>query len=135
MNFAGVSGRLTRAPETRYGGTENNVAITRFPLAVDDREETDFINIKCLGRLAEWAEKWLRKGSRVEVTGKIKTGSYEKDGRKVYYTEILASTLNFGETKAEAEARQGSQARPEQSSTGDGFVNIPDGLAEELPFN
>lgn len=135
MNFAGVSGRLTKAPETRYGGTENSIAITRFSLAVDDREDTDFINIKCLGRLAEWAERWLSKGSRVEVTGKIKTGSYEKDGRKVYYTEILAATLGFGETKAEAEARQGSQARPERSSAGDGFVNIPDGLDEELPFN
>ena len=135
MNFAGLSGRLTKAPETRYGGTENSVAITRFTLAVDDKDGADFINIKCLGRLAEWAERWLSKGSRVEVTGKIKTGSYEKDGKKVYYTEVLANTLGFGESKAEAEARQGGQARPEPNTDGDGFMNIPDDLNEELPFN
>lgn len=135
MNFAGLSGRLTKAPETRYGGNENSVAITRFTIAVDDKDGADFINIKCLGRLAEWAERWLSKGSRVEVTGKIKTGSYDKDGKKVYYTEILASTLGFGESKAEAEVRQGGQARPEPGNGGDGFMNIPDGIDEELPFN
>lgn len=135
MNIAVLSGRLTKAPETRYGGTENSVAITRFSIAVDDKEGADFINIKCLGRLAEWAERWLSKGSRVEVTGKIKTGSYEKDGKKVYYTEVLAATLGFGESKAEAEARQGSQGRPEPRNDNDGFMNIPDGLDEELPFN
>lgn len=135
MNLAIEIGRLTKAPETRYGGQDNNVAITRFTLAVDDKGETDFINVKCLGRTAEWAEKWLSKGSRVEVVGKIKTGSYEKDGKKVYYTEILASTLNFGESKAEAEARQGSQARPEPAPDNEGFMNVPDGIDEELPFN
>ena len=132
MNIAALSGRLTKAPTTRYGGQDNSVAITRFTLAVDDVGGADFINIKCLGRTAEWAEKWLSKGSRVEVTGKIKTGHYTKDGREVYYTEILANSLGFGESKAEAEARQGNQ---QPAADEGGFMNIPDGYDEELPFS
>lgn len=77
MNNVSLAGRLTREPELRYGGQDNSTAITRFTLAVDDGKDTDFINIKCFGRTAEWAQKWLSKGSRAEVTGKIKTGSYE----------------------------------------------------------
>ena len=77
MNNVSLTGRLTREPELRYGGQDNSTAITRFTLAVDDGKDTDFINIKCFGRTAEWAQKWLSKGSRAEVTGKIKTGSYE----------------------------------------------------------
>lgn len=135
MNIAVLTGRLTKAPETRYGGQDNSVAITRFILAVDDKDGADFVNIKCLGKTAEWAGKWLKKGGRAEVTGKIKTGSYEKDGRKVYYTEVQASALGFGESKAEAVARQqGGQTRPEQTADKDGFMNIPDGIDDELPF-
>lgn len=133
MNIVALTGRLTKAPVTRYGGQDSSVAITRFTLAVDDKDGADFINIKCLGRTAEWAEKWLSKGSKVEVSGKIKTGHYTKDGKEVYYTEVQASTLGFGESKAEAEARQGNQ-QP-QPSGNDGFMNIPDGIDEELPFN
>lgn len=72
MNNVSLTGRLTREPELRYGGQDNSTAITRFTLAVDDGKDTDFINIKCFGRTAEWAQKWLSKGSRAEVTGKIK---------------------------------------------------------------
>ena len=102
-----------------------------FTLAVDDGKDTDFINIKCFGRIAEWVQKWLSKGSRAEVTGKIKTGSYEsqRTGGKVYYTEVVANSVGFGESKAEAEAR--GQQLPER----DGFMNIPEGADEELPFN
>lgn len=132
MNVVALTGRLTKAPITRYGGQDNSVAITRFTLAVDDKDGADFINIKCLGRTAEWAEKWLSKGSKVEVTGKIKTGHYTKDGREVYFTEVLASGLGFGESKAEAEARQNSQPQP---CDNDGFMSIPDGIDEELPFS
>lgn len=97
----------------------------------DCNVKTDFINIKCFGRTAEWAQKWLSKGSRAEVTGKIKTGSYEsqRTGSKVYYTEVVANSVGFGESKAEAEAR--GQQLPES----DGFMNIPEGADEELPFN
>lgn len=132
MNIAALTGRLTKAPVTRYGGQDSSVAITRFTIAVDEVGGADFINIKCLGRTAEWAEKWLSKGSKVEVNGKIKTGHYAKDGREVYYTEVLASSLGFGESKAEAEARQGNQG---QQSGNDGFMDIPDGIDEELPFS
>ena len=131
MNNVSLTGRLTREPELRYGGQDNNTAITRFTLAVDDGKDTDFINIKCFGRTAEWAQKWLSKGSKAEVTGKIKTGSYEsqRTGGKVYYTEVVANSVGFGERKAEAEAR--GQQLPES----DGFMNIPEGADEELPFN
>ena len=129
--YHGLTGRLTREPELRYGGQDNSTAITRFTLAVDDGKDTDFINIKCFGRIAEWVQKWLSKGSRAEVTGKIKTGSYEsqRTGGKVYYTEVVANSVGFGESKAEAEAR--GQQLPES----DGFMNIPEGADEELPFN
>ena len=135
MNNVTLSGRLTKNPETRYGGQDSAVAIGRFTLAVEDYKDTDFINIKCIGRTAEWAEKWLSKGNKVELTGKIKTGNYtNKAGTKVYYTEVLANSLGFGETKAEAEARQQGGSSPEPSGN-DGFMNIPDGIDEELPFS
>lgn len=129
MSLFGATWNLTK--ELRYGGQDNSTAITRFTLAVDDGKDTDFINIKCFGRTAEWAQKWLSKGSRAEVTGKIKTGSYEsqRTGSKVYYTEVVANSVGFGESKAEAEAR--GQQLPES----DGFMNIPEGADEELPFN
>ena len=127
MNNVSLTGRLTREPELRYGGQDNSTDITRFTLAVDDGKDTDFINIKCFGRTAEWAQKWLSKGSRAEVAGKIKTGSYEsqRTGSKVYYTEVVANSVGFGESKAEAEAR--GQQLPEN----DGFMNIPEGADEE----
>ncbi len=135
MNNVALSGRLTKNPETRYGGQDNAVAITRFTIAVDDYNSTDFISVKCIGRTAEWAEKWLSKASRVELTGKIKTGHYtsQKENREIYYTEVVANSLSFGETKAEAEARQ--QGSSQQPSSNDGFMNIPDGIDEELPFS
>lgn len=141
MNIVALTGRLTKAPEVRYGGQDNSTAIARFTLAVDDKDGANFINIKCLGRTAEWAERWLSKGNKVELSGKIKTGHYTKDGKEVYFTEVLASGLGFGESKAEAEARQGGTgqqsygSRQQSYGNGDGFMNIPDGIDEELPFN
>ena len=132
MNNVSLTGRLTKAPELRYGGQDGSTAIARFTLAVDDGRDTDFINIKCFGRTAEWVEKWLGKGNKAEVTGKIKTGNYEsqRTGNKIYYTEVLANSVGFGETKAEAEAR-GAGKKTES----DGFMNIPDGIEDELPFD
>lgn len=103
------------------------------------RKGTDFINIRALGKQAEWVEKWTSKGTKVELTGKIKTGSYtsKQTGNKVYYTEVLANSVGFGESKTEAEARSGSrqQEEPRESMTdADGFMSIPDGIDEELPF-
>lgn len=133
MNNVSLSGRLTKAPELRYGGQDNSTAIARFTLAVPDGQETSFFNVKCFGKTAEWVEKWISKGNRVEVTGKIKTGSYESQNRgRVYYTDVIANKVEFGETKAEAEARQ--QAGGNYADR-DGFMNIPEGIDEELPFS
>lgn len=139
MNNAVLSGRLTKNAEVRYGGEDGSVAIARFTLAVQDYKGTDFISIRALGKQAEWVEKWTSKGTKVELTGKIKTGSYtsKQTGNKVYYTEVLANSVGFGESKTEAEARSGSrqQEEPQESMTdADGFMNIPDGIDEELPF-
>ncbi len=142
MNIVALTGRLTREAETKYVGQDNDIKQARFTLAVDDYKSTDFINIRCLGKQAEWVEKWTGKGTKVEVTGKIKAGNYtDRDGRTVYYTEVLASSVGFGESKAEAEARQqNAKATGEQQAAGqreesDGFMNIPDGIDEELPLN
>lgn len=135
MNNATLSGRLVREPDVRYGGQDNSTAIARFTLAVDDYNGTDFIACRALGKVAEWVQRWCQKGTKIELVGKIKTGSYEKQGQKVYYTEVLASSCSFGETKAEAESRgQQPQARPQQNSYDD-FMNIPDDVADGLPFN
>lgn len=136
MNNVTLTGRLTRKAEVRYGGQDNSTAIARFTLAVDDRQDTDFIACKALGKLGEWVEKWTDKGTKIELTGKIKTGSYDKDGTKVYYQEVLATQLSFGESKAEAQSRaNGSGAQQQQDTDASGFMNIPDGLDDELPFN
>lgn len=137
MNNVVISGRCTKNPETRYGGEDNSVAISRFTLAVDDYNSTDFINIRCLGRQAEWVEKWASKGSKLEIVGKIKTGHYtNREGKEVYYTEVLANSVGFGESKAEAEARQrNGSGRPEPAQSGNDFMQIPEGIDEELPFH
>lgn len=143
MNIVALTGRLTREPEVKRVGQDKDLAQARFTLAVDDYKSTDFINIRCLGKQAEWVEKWTGKGTKVEITGKIKAGSYQdQDGRKVYYTEVLANSVSFGESKAEAEARQQAAGQQEQQGSrqadtagDDGFMNIPDGIDEELPFS
>ena len=130
MNAVILSGRLTKSPEVRYGGQDGSTAIARFTLAVDDYQQTDYTNCKAIGRAAEWVEKWTKKGTKVELQGRVKTGHYtSRENKEVYYTEILVDRIGFGETKAEAENRQQSQ---EQN---DGFMNIPDDAAGELPFN
>lgn len=134
MNVVVLSGRLTREPELRYSG-DDNLAVTRFTIAVDDVGSTSFINIKCFGRVAEWCNKWLSKGNKVELSGKIKTGQYtsQRTGENKYYTEVIAGNVNFGETKAEAQARQQLSTTSSADIEG-GFVRI-DELDEELPFN
>lgn len=138
MNSVALVGRLTREPEVRYGGKDSSVAIARFTLAVQDRDNADFITIKALGKLGEWAEKWLSKGSKVELTGKIKTGHYKnREGNEVYYTEVLANHLEFGESKAEADARKETAGSSTEKKDEDpfAFMNIPVGIEEDLPFN
>ena len=144
MNKVILMGRLTRDPDVRYSQGENPTAIARYSLAVDrrfnrgDENNTDFINIVAFGRAGEFAEKYLHKGTKVLVTGRIQTGSYtNKDGQKVYTTDVVVEECEFAESKGSND--NGGFApvdRPAPSSAaGDGFMNIPDGIDEELPFN
>ena len=152
MNKVILMGRLTRDPEVRYSQGENSTAIARYTLAVDrrfrrnnDGEQTaDFIGCVAFGRSAEFAEKYFRQGLKVIVTGRIQTGSYtNKDGQKVYTTDVFIEEQEFAESKSNQENNSSSAAsiakptpNPNPSAPDDnGFMNIPDGLDEELPFN
>ena len=146
MNKAILMGRLTRDPDVRYSQGENPMAIARYTLAVDRRfkrdgeQSADFINCLAFGRSAEFAEKYFRKGTKVAVTGRIQTGSYtNKDGVRVYTTEVVVEEQEFAESKnssgSDGGYTGGGNRAPEPSGAGDGFMNIPDGIDEELPFN
>ena len=146
MNKVILMGRLTRDPEVRYSQGENALAIARYTLAVDrrfkrDGEQTaDFINCVVFGRSAEFAERYFRQGMRVTISGRIQTGSYtNREGVKVYTTEVVVEEQEFAESKSAGEAnRQQYQSAPAPApaaDAGDGFLNIPDGIDEELPFN
>lgn len=150
MNKVILMGRLTRDPDVRYTQGDNAMAIARYTLAVDrrfnrnntDEQNADFIGCVAFGRAGEFAEKYLRKGTKVVVTGRIQTGSYtNKDGVKVYTTDVVVEDHEFAESK-NASGNSGFSggnfsggSRPEPSGAGDGFMNIPDGIDEELPFN
>ena len=135
MNQVVLIGRLTRDVETRYSTGDNPIAISRYSLAVDrkykrDGEPTaDFINIVSFGKAAEFAEKHFCKGMRVAVSGRIQTGSYtDKEGRKNYTTEVIAENQEFADAKKTQEA-------PKGEVDDDGFMQVPEGIDEELPFN
>ena len=139
MNSVQITGRLTRDPDVRY--TDNGSSIARFTLAVNRRfksengPDADFIGCTAFGTTAEFIEKYFSKGQKMDMNGRIQTGSYtNKDGVKVYTTDIVVENVEFGESKsAGSSGGVGSGARPPVDS--DGFMNIPDGLDEELPFN
>ena len=153
MNKVILMGRLTRDPAIRYGGQDNQMAIARYSLAVDrrgrregnDGQTADFINCVAFGRAGEFAEKYFHQGTKLVVTGRIQTGSYtNKDGQKVYTTDVIVEDQEFAESKsASAGSDNGgyrpamSQSRPEPASAvASGFMNIPDGVEDEgLPFN
>lgn len=134
MNRVVLIGRLTRDPDVRYSNSQEPMCIARYSLAIDrpgKDKGADFPMCTCLGKTGEFAEKYLRQGMKIAVTGRIQTGSYtNKDGAKVYTTEVLVDSHEFCESKGAA-----GQAPPEQRPEGDGFMNIPDGFDEELPFN
>lgn len=146
MNKVILMGRLTRDPEVRYSQGENASAVARYTLAVDrrfrrDGEATaDFIGCVAFGRAAEFAEKYLRQGTKIAVTGRIQTGSYtNRDGVKVYTTDVVVEEQEFAESKAaggsSSESYQASPMPSPSANIGDGFMNIPDGIDEELPFS
>ncbi len=157
MNKVILMGRLTRDPEVRYSQGATPLAIARYTLAVDrrqarsnngdDQQTADFITCVAFGRSGEFAERYLHKGTKILVTGRIQTGSYtNKDGVKVYTTEVVVEDHEFAESR-NASGNDGgfnggfgggftggnSMAAP--SGAGDGFMNIPDGIDEELPFS
>lgn len=153
MNKVILMGRLTRDAEVRYSQGENSTAIARFSLAVDrrfrrdgDEQTADFINCVAFGRTAEFLERFGRKGTKFVLEGRIQTGSYtNKDGQRVYTTDVVAENVEFAESKNASAGNNdggyqnagfgGGNNAPAPSGAGDGFMNIPDGIDEELPFN
>lgn len=140
MNNVTIIGRLSRDVEVRYSqGSSNNNAVARTSVAVDrkfkrDGEPTaDFINVIAFGKTAEFLEKYFRKGMRIGIRGHIQTGSYtNKDGAKIYTTDVIIDECEFVESKNSQAENNGGQ---NNNAGGDGFMNIPDGINEELPFN
>jgi single-strand DNA-binding protein len=146
MNKVILMGRLTRDPEVRYSQGANSLAIARYSLAVnrsfkrDGEPDADFFNCTAFGRNAEFAEKYLKQGTRILISGRIQQDNYtNKDGQKVYSVQIIVDEQEFAESKNASGGESGGyqpSARPTPSAAvGDGFMNIPDGIDEELPFN
>lgn len=150
MNKVILMGRLTRDPDVRYSQGESATAVARYTLAVDRRfkrdgdASADFIGCVAFGRQAEFAEKYLRQGTKIAITGRIQTGSYtNRDGQKVYTTDVVVEEQEFAESKAAGGEHAGGfqqqggfhPAPAPSAAAGDGFMNIPDGIDEELPFN
>ena len=142
INSVNLTGRLTRDPDVRY--TDGGTSIARFTLAVDRRFKqeggptADFPKCVAFGKTAEFIEKYFRQGMKLELTGRIQTRSYtNNDGVKVYTTDIVAEQVGFGESKSASQDHEGASGSdggfgPED---GDGFMNVPDGIDEELPFS
>lgn len=134
MNSVNLTGRLTKEPEIKY--TDGGLSIARFSIAVDrrfkkDGEQTaDFPNIVAFGKTAEFVEKYFKKGMKIEISGRIQTGSYEKeDGTKVYTTDVVAEQVGFCESK------NSSNSQNNDLPSFDGFENIPDDIDEDMPFS
>lgn len=142
MNKVILMGRLTRDPEVRYTQGDNASAVARFSLAVDrrfkkDGEQTaDFINCVAFGKTGEFIEKYGRKGTKFVVEGRIQTGSYtNKDGQKVYTTDVVVEQVEFAESKASADGNTANNTSNSNTPTDTSFMDIPDSIDEELPFN
>ena len=137
MNKVIMIGRLVKDPEIRYSQGANTTCVARYTLAVDRKfkqdgqPNADFINCIAFGKLGEFAEKYLHKGVKIAVTGRIQTGSYtNKDGQKVYTTDVVVEEQEFCESKSQSN----SQPQPTPSND-NSWMNIPDGVEDSLPFN
>ena len=147
MNRVILMGRLTRDPDIRYSqnGADNS-AVARFTIAVDrrvrrdqggDQQTADFIGCVAFGRQAEFAEKYLKQGTKIACEGRIQTGSYtNKNGQKVYTTDVVLDNIEFAESKnSQGNSNAGGyNDRPQPSGADSGFMNIPEGIDDELPF-
>ena len=142
MNKVNLIGRLTRDPEVRYSQGQSGSCVARYTLAVDRRysregeASADFINCVVFGKSAEFVEKYLKKGSKIAVSGRIQTGSYtNKDGNKVYTTDVVVEEQEFAESKGSSNSGENNANTVPPKSTDDSFMKIPDNVDEELPFN
>ena len=139
MNKVILMGRLCADPEVRYSQNENQTAVARYRLAVDRRfkregdQTADFIPCVAFGKAAQFAEYYLHRGTKIIITGRIQTGSYtNKDGQKIYTTDVVVEEQEFAESKG---ASSGNGGTAPQAADPDGFMSLPDGIDEELPFN
>lgn len=137
MNKVQLVGRLTKDPEVRYATTDTSIAIARFTVAVDrktkrENEQTaDFISCVAFGKISEFIEKYFAKGKRIGLCGHIQTGSYtDKDGNKVYTTDVIVDECEFVESKGTAEQTETTAPATHEG----GFMDVPDGIDEDLPF-
>lgn len=141
MNKVILLGRLTRDPEVRYTQGADSMCVARYTLAVDrrfkrenDQQTADFIGCIAFGKNAEFAEKYFRQGTKIAITGRIQTGSYtNKDNQKVFTTDVIIDEQEFAESKKDSQDNAPS-APAYGKPDNDGFMNIPDGIDEELPF-
>ena len=143
MNKVQLVGRLTRDPEIRYSQGENATATARFSVAVNRRfknsegnYDADFINCVAFGKSAEFVGKYFKKGMAIGLTGRIQTGSYtNKDGQKVYTTDVVVEETEFVESKGASSADNSNTSRPARNvANNNDFMSVPDGVDEELPF-
>lgn len=139
MNKIILMGRLTRDPEIRYSQGENSMSIARFSLAVNRRykrenePDADFFNCTAFGKQAEFVEKYLKQATKILLSGRVQNDNYtNKEGQKVYSVQIMVEEIKFAESKGSS--APGTQPATQETSS-DGYVNIPDSLQEELPFN
>ena len=142
MNKVVLMGRLTRDPDIRYTSGDNSLAVARFTLAVDRRRSknnngentADFISCVAFGSQAEFVEKYMHKGIKIALSGRIQTGSYtNKDGNKVYTTDVVVEDLEFAESKNSSSSSDGG-FNPSNDQGGADFENISEGVDAELPF-
>lgn len=147
MNHVALIGRLVRNPDVKYMQNEKQTCIAKYTLAVDrrfkrDGEQTaDFISCVAYGSIGEFAEKYLQKGTKIAVTGRIQTGSYtNRDGNKVYTTDVVVESQEFVESKSSASQNHGETSEQKtapkavEKAPDDDFMKIDDGVSEELPF-
>ena len=139
MNKVILTGRFTRDPEIKY--TNDGTSIARFSIAVNRRfvkedsdQKADFLNCIAFGKSAEFIEKYFSKGMKADLSGRIQTGSYtNRGGQKMYTTDIVVEEIEFGESKGASQSQQKSET-PHPETDPDGFMSIPDGIDEEMPF-
>lgn len=145
MNKVILMGRLTRDPEVRYSQGASQTAVGRFSIAVDRRfkregqPEADFFNCTTFNRQSEFVEKYLHRGTKVVVVGSIQNDNYtNKNGEKVYSVQVIVDEIEFAESKSASQGYTGDapagQAPAPSAASGDGFINIEDGIEDELPF-